>query len=97
MLQQVNLLVKDLIAPKEIINLRQTVWGIAFVLAVLALFAGSLAAWFVISMIMDFQFTLLPGVAAATILAALAFTILLGLAGTWRILGQKAAPILREL
>ena len=41
MLQQVNLLVKDLIAPKEIIDLRQTVWGIAFVLAVLALFAGS--------------------------------------------------------
>ena len=65
--------------------------------AIFALFAGSLAAWFVVSVIMDFQFSLLPGVALATILAALGFTIVLGLAGTWRILGQKAAPFLREL
>ena len=65
--------------------------------AIFAILAGSLAAWFVISVIMTFQFVLLPGVAAGTILAALAFTIVLGLIGTWRILGQKAAPILREL
>lgn len=65
--------------------------------AVFALLAGSLAAWFVISVIMDFRFTMLPGVAAATLIAALAFTIILGLLGTWRILGQKAAPVLREL
>jgi putative ABC transport system permease protein len=65
--------------------------------AVFAILAGSLAAWFVISVIMTFQFVLLPGVAAGTILAALGFTIILGLVGTWRILGQKAAPILREL
>ena len=65
--------------------------------AIFAIFAGSLAAWFVISVIMKFQFILLPGVAAGTILAALGFTIVLGLVGTWRILGQKAAPILREL
>ena len=65
--------------------------------AIFAILAGSLAAWFVISAIMKFQFVILPGVAAGTILAALGFTIVLGLVGTWRILGQKAAPILREL
>lgn len=70
---------------------------LGFATAIFAVLAGSLAAWFVISVIMQFQFVILPGVAASTILAALAFTIILGLAGTWRILGQKAAPILREL
>jgi len=65
--------------------------------AIFAILAGSLAAWFVISVIMKFQFVLLPGVAGGTVLAALSFTIILGLVGTWRILGQKAAPVLREL
>jgi len=65
--------------------------------AIFAILSGSLAAYFVISVIMKFQFVLLPGVAGGTVLAALGFTIILGLIGTWRILGQKAAPILREL
>lgn len=65
--------------------------------AIFAILAGGIAAWFVISMIMDFKYAFLPGIAAATIFAALVVTIGLGLAGTWRILGQKAAPILREL
>jgi len=70
---------------------------LGFATAVFAILAGSLAAYFVISVIMKFQFVLLPGVAAGTVLAALGFTIILGLFGTWRILGQKAAPVLREL
>ena len=41
MLQQVNLLAKDLVAPKEIFDLRQTLWGVVFVLGVLAMVAGS--------------------------------------------------------
>ena len=65
--------------------------------AIFAILSGSLAAYFVISVIMKFQFVLLPGIAASTVLAALGFTIVLGLIGTWRILGQKAAPVLREL
>ncbi len=65
--------------------------------AIFAVLSGSLAAYFVISVIMKFQFVLLPGIAASTVLAALGFTIVLGLIGTWRILGQKAAPVLREL
>ena len=65
--------------------------------ALFALLAGGLAAWFVIKMIMGFTFTLLPEVAILTVLAALVFTVGFGLVGTWRVLGQKAAPVLREL
>lgn len=72
-----------------------TVLGLAT--AVFAILAGTLAAWFVISIIMDFAFVFLPGVSLTTLLVALAFTITFGLAGTWRILGLKAAPYLREL
>jgi len=65
--------------------------------AVFAILAGSLAAWFVISVIMKFSFLIQPTIATTTVITALAFTIILGLLGTWRILGQKAAPVLREL
>ncbi len=70
---------------------------LGFATAIFAVFAGSAAAWFVISGIMGFKYVVLPGIAAATLIAALLFTIGLGLTGTWRILGQKAGPILREL
>ena len=70
---------------------------LGFATAVFAIFAGSLAAWFVITVIMGFEYSLLPVIGLSTIAVSLAFTIVLGLSGTWRILGQKAAPILREL
>jgi putative ABC transport system permease protein len=38
----------------------------------------------------------LPGKLAATIAGAALAVALLGLAGTWRALGQKAAPLLRN-
>lgn len=79
----------------KMLVLEYTLLGLAT--ALFAILAGSLAAYFVISVIMKFQFVLLPGVAASTVLAALGFTIILGLVGTWKILGQKAAPVLREL
>ena len=41
--------------------------------------------------------TFLPDVAFSTIVVALVLTVGIGLIGTWRILGQKAAPVLREL
>ncbi|HHZ07454.1 MAG TPA: ABC transporter permease [Rhizobiales bacterium] len=63
--------------------------------ALFALAAGGLAAWFVVARIMTLPSTFLPGVAAATIVLALALTIGIGLLGTWRVLGQKAAPVLR--
>lgn len=65
--------------------------------AVFALAAGGIAAWFVISQIMEFPYLFLPSVAIATVIGALVMTVGFGLIGTWRILGQKAAPVLREL
>ena len=65
--------------------------------AIFALFAGGVAAWFVVSRIMTLPSRFLPDVAIATIVLALVVTVGMGLAGTWRILGQKAAPVLREL
>ena len=65
--------------------------------AVFALLAGGSAAWFVIERIMTLPSVFLPGVAVSTLLIAVVTTIVIGLVGTWRILGQKAAPMLREL
>ncbi|MGB3877808.1 MAG: ABC transporter permease [Shinella zoogloeoides] len=65
--------------------------------AVFALFAGGVAAWFVVSRIMKLPSSFLPDVAVMTVATALILTVGIGLAGTWRILGQKAAPVLREL
>jgi putative ABC transport system permease protein len=65
--------------------------------AVFALFAGGVAAWFVISRIMTLPWVFLPEVAVATVLVALLLTVGIGLAGTWRVLGHKAAPVLRNL
>jgi len=65
--------------------------------AVFALLAGGVAAWFVVARIMTLPSSFLPEVAVGTVLFALLLTVGIGLAGTWRILGQKAAPVLREL
>jgi putative ABC transport system permease protein len=65
--------------------------------AVFALAAGGAAAWFVVARIMKLPWNFLPEVAAATLLAALVVTVGIGLIGTWRVLGQKAAPVLRTL
>ena len=65
--------------------------------AIFALFAGGVAAWFVVSRIMTLPSSFLPDVAISTMAVALLVTVGFGLAGTWRVLGQKAAPVLREL
>jgi len=65
--------------------------------AVFALLSGALAAWFVVSRIMTLPWVFLPSVAMTTVNVALVLTIGIGLLGTWRILGMKAGPVLREL
>jgi putative ABC transport system permease protein len=59
--------------------------------------AGSLAADLVVSRIMEFPFVFVPGPAATAALGAVAVTVVLGLAGTFSALGQKPAPLLRNL
>ena len=65
--------------------------------AVFALVAGGIAAWYVINQIMDGNFVLMPMTAAGAALVALVLTVGFGLIGTWRILGEKPAPVLRNL
>jgi putative ABC transport system permease protein len=65
--------------------------------AVFALLAGGAAGWFVVARIMTLPAYFLPEVALVTVALSLALTIGIGLAGTWRVLGHKAAPVLREL
>ncbi len=65
--------------------------------AVFALVAGGIAAWYIVSRIMNLPSVFLTDVALITLLVALVLTVGIGLIGTWRVLGQKAAPVLREL
>ncbi|SCB60282.1 putative ABC transport system permease protein [Rhizobium aethiopicum] len=65
--------------------------------AIFSLIAGAVAAWFIVARIMRLPSTFLPDVAGLTLVTALVLTVGIGLIGTWRILGQKAAPVLREL
>jgi putative ABC transport system permease protein len=59
--------------------------------------AGTLAAYVVVVEIMGFAFVFAAAPAFAAAGAGLAFTVALGMVGAWRILGQKAAAVLREL
>jgi putative ABC transport system permease protein len=65
--------------------------------AAFAVAAGTLAAGLVVSGIMEFPFAWVPGAAFETAAAALAVTLLLGLAGTFGALGRKPAEVLRNL
>jgi putative ABC transport system permease protein len=65
--------------------------------AIFSLLAGSAAAWYVVVRVMTLSASFQPQVAVMTLIVALVLTVGFGLAGTWRILGQKSAPILRNL
>ena len=65
--------------------------------AVFAVAAGTLAAGLVVSGVMEFPFEWVPGAALETAAAALAVTLVIGLAGTFGALGRKPAEVLRNL
>ncbi|MCF6178146.1 MAG: FtsX-like permease family protein, partial [Geopsychrobacter sp.] len=58
--------------------------------------AGSLAAFAILKGPMDIPFSLHPLVIIVTLLSGISLTLLLGLAGTWKALGQKPAIYLRD-
>ena len=62
----------------------------------IAVLLGSLAAFGFVHWTMEGDFLPMPGVAFVITAAGAALAILIGLAGTWRALGQKAAPLLRN-
>lgn len=64
--------------------------------ALLAAVLGSIAAALVLELLMQTPFALLGGPLLWTLAAGLAVTTFFGLAGTWRALGGKAAPLLRN-
>ncbi|MEX2035141.1 MAG: FtsX-like permease family protein, partial [Xanthobacteraceae bacterium] len=59
--------------------------------------AGSIAAWLVVTEVMNLTFVWLPGPAAAAAFGALLVTVAFGLAGTFTALGHKPATVLRNL
>ncbi len=71
--------------------------ALGLVTATFAVIAGALAASFVLVQVMDSQFTFLPATAIGAAIAALVLTVGFGLIGTWRVLGRKPAPVLRNL
>ena len=61
-----------------------------------AAFAGTVTAWAVVTWVLEQEWTFLPGTVAATVASCVALTLALGLLGTWRALGEPAAPHLRN-
>jgi putative ABC transport system permease protein len=71
-----------------LIGLATVVFGVA---------AGSVAAFLIVTKVMDFPFVFVAGTAAGAALGALMVTVVVGLAGTFSALGRKPAPVLRSL
>jgi putative ABC transport system permease protein len=65
--------------------------------ALFGMLAGSLAAWLIVTELMHLRFAWLPVPALLATVGALVVTVGLGLLGTLRALGQKPAPVLRNL
>jgi putative ABC transport system permease protein len=65
--------------------------------AIFGVLSGSLSAWLIVSDLMSLRFVWQLWPALAATLGAVAVTVTLGLAGTFSALGQKPAPVLRNL
>jgi putative ABC transport system permease protein len=65
--------------------------------ALFGILTGSLAGWLIVTDLMHLAFTWFPLPALAATLGAVAVTVVLGLIGTYAALGQKPAPVLRNL
>jgi putative ABC transport system permease protein len=70
---------------------------IGFATAVFGVFAGSVAAWLIVTRLMTLSFVWQAGSATGVVAAALLVTVGLGLAGTLLALNQKPATVLRNL
>ncbi|MBI3503774.1 MAG: ABC transporter permease [Proteobacteria bacterium] len=64
--------------------------------ALIASVIGTVCAALLVASYMRIEFVVLTGTLAATVGGAALAVALIGLAGTWRALGQKAAPLLRN-
>jgi len=69
---------------------------LGFSTGIIAAVVGSVAAWTVTTYVMDSSWMMFPVIVANVIFACIAVTLIAGFAGTWRALGIKAAPMLRN-
>ena len=69
---------------------------LGLVTGVIAAAAGTLTAWGVTTQVLDQDWVFLPGAVAGTVGLCVLLTLGLGLAGTWRALGEPASPYLRN-
>jgi putative ABC transport system permease protein len=62
----------------------------------IAAVVGSIAAWAVVRHMMNLAWQLDPALVVQVIIACVLVTVAAGFSGTWRALGTKAAPLLRD-
>jgi putative ABC transport system permease protein len=67
------------------------------VTALFGLAAGSVTAWVVTTQVMSIPFAFAPLAALGIVVLAVVLTVGFGLIGTWRALGEKPAPVLRNM
>lgn len=65
------------------------------VTALIAGIFGTVTAYLIVTQLMDATWTFLPGTLFGTLAAGVGVTVILGLAGTWRVLGVRPAQVLR--
>jgi putative ABC transport system permease protein len=70
--------------------------GLGLLVALIALGLGGLAAWLVVTKVLDFGWNPDWLVALTTVLLGAAVTLALGLVGAWQTLGAKVAATLRS-
>jgi putative ABC transport system permease protein len=69
---------------------------LGLITAAIASAIGSVVAYFLLTRVMHGDWVFLPGAVLSTGLLATILTLVIGFAGTWRALGAKAAPLLRN-
>ncbi len=69
---------------------------LGIITAAIAGLLGSVAAWAILTKVMEIPWQFEPGVVFATGIGCTLITLTFGFAGTWRALSHKAAPLLRN-
>ncbi len=69
---------------------------LALLTALIASIIGTITAWAVLTQVMQADWLFIPGAVGWTTLLCATITLAAGWVGTWRALGQKAAPLLRN-
>jgi putative ABC transport system permease protein len=69
---------------------------LGLITALIAAIIGTVTSWAVVTLVMHSDWTFLPPAVITTALISTAITLAFGFIGTWRALGQKAAPLLRN-